>query len=103
MRPEPPCCKTVSKWLTHHAGRDALAPLTGQDTRALRAFVHLVELNAHSDANGQRRALEAMRATADAMQPSTRYLAKIAIPHLMDWPDEERLWRLIGQLSEVAR
>jgi hypothetical protein len=82
----------VSKWLTHHLGRDALAPLTGQDARALRAFVHLVELYAQSDASGRREALVALRATVLTMQLSTRHLAKKSIPHLMDWSDEERLW-----------
>lgn len=95
MKQEPPCCKTAPKWLVHHLGRNALAPLTGQDARALRAFVHLVELYACSDGEGQRQALVALRATVLAMQPSVRELAKRSIPHMMDWSDEGPLWLAI--------
>lgn len=103
MKQEPPCCKTAPKWLVHHLGRDALGALTGQDARALRAFVHLVELYASSDGEGRRQALVALRATALAMQPSTRHLAKASIPHAMDWSDEERLWALLFNDSAQPR
>ncbi len=88
-------CKTGPTWLKHHHGRTSLAALTGQDARALAAFFHLVELYAVSDASGGMRALEAMHCTVLAMQPSTRWLAREAIAHVLDWGDRDRLWGLM--------
>jgi hypothetical protein len=79
-----------------------LAPLTGQDARALHAFVHLLELYAVSDPEGRRVALVALGATVHAMQPQTRELAKRAIPHVLDWGDEDPLWATIYERTEYA-
>lgn len=88
-----PFCQTVRGWLVNRLhDKSACAPLTGQDTRALQAFVHLVELYGNSDTTGRRAALSAMGAVLQAMQPSTRHLAKAAIPHVLDWSHEDRLW-----------
>lgn len=94
---EKPCCQTGPAWIVERLkDKSALAPLTGQDSRALRAFIHLVELYAVSDGEGRRAALLAMRSTVLAMQPSTRHLAKAVIPHMLDWGDEDRIWRALG-------
>lgn len=69
-----------------------LAALTGQDTRALNAIVACFELYANSDEEGQRGALEAVRALLPAMQKSTRWIAQELIPFVLDWGDRERLW-----------
>lgn len=90
---EKPYCQSAPHWVAHRLkDKAALAPLTGQDWRAFQAFVHLVALYGNSDGEGRRAAVLAMFHTLKAMQPSTRHLAKAAIPHVLDWGDEERLW-----------
>jgi hypothetical protein len=96
----PPLCESMQPWLRHHLWKGCLAPLTGQDFRALSAFVHLVELYAVSDDDGRNAALFAMAATALAMQEDVRHLAKSSIPHVLDWGDKARLWSKIEDLSE---
>jgi hypothetical protein len=91
---EKPCCQTGPKWVKGRLkDQDALAPLTGQDARAFRAFFHLVDLYGSSDADGRRSAVLAMAYTVRAMQPSTRHLAKAGIPSVLDWNHEEEIWR----------
>lgn len=98
MKRPDPSCRAIGKWLQHHCGKDALAPLTGQDIRALHAFVHLVELYAVSDIIGREYTLVAMATTVMTMQPKTRYLAKRSIPHVLDWGDEEIIWSIIKSM-----
>lgn len=88
-----PVCQTARAWLKQH--KHSMAGLTGQDSRALSAFVHLLELYSVSDENGCRHALVAMRHAVLAMQPTTQHLAKRAIPHALDWGDEDPLWKQI--------
>jgi hypothetical protein len=103
-RRENPVCRTAPRWLLAQLGKDCLAPLTGQDARALHAFVHLAELYLCSDEAGQRQAIRAMAATVQAMQPHTRRLCKKSIPHVGDWGHEEQIWRLIErELMEQER
>lgn len=85
-------CKAGPRWLQHHHGRTSLGALTGQDARALSAFLHLLELYAVSDSEGQGYALAAMTATVLAMQTSTRWLARESIAHVLDWGDRDTLW-----------
>lgn len=90
-----PVCVAGPRWLRQPAGtrgKLSLAALTGQDTRALLAFLHLLELYACSDSDGQAAAEVGMAAVVKAMQPSTRHMAKASIPHVLDWGDEDRLW-----------
>ncbi|WP_437638352.1 hypothetical protein [Sorangium sp. So ce854] len=86
-------CDSVYKFLRANYGRRCTAPLTGQDARALRSFVHLVELYRVSDEAGARCAIEAMRATVRAMQAKTRWIAREAIAAVADWEDREPVWR----------
>lgn len=86
-------CQTAPPFIAHHCGKHSLGALTGQDLRALQAFVHLVELYAVSDAMGRETALRAMSCTVQAAQVSVWPLFKKCIPHVMDWGDEERLWQ----------
>lgn len=99
-----PFCQTARSWIIGRLkDRSALAPLTGQDARALHAFVHLVDLYGSSDDNGRRRAVSAMRDVVLAMQPSTRHLAKAAIPHVLDWSHEESIWcELLPHIEKAA-
>jgi len=101
MKRPPPICQTAPKWLTHHCGKDVLAPLTGQDRRALLAFAHLLELYAVSDDSGRRCALIAMAGVVGAMQPNTRILAKRCIPHVLDWGDEEQIWLKLDAATQA--
>ncbi len=104
MSAEKPCCQTGPTWIKNRLkDKSALAPLTGQDWEALRAFFHLVALWGSSDSDGRACALVAMFWTVQAMQPSTRHLAKAGIPHVLDWSHEEEIWRALeGKGLRVA-
>lgn len=67
-----------------------LAPLTGQDGRALRAIAECWEL--YSYCSTPEIALCAIRALLLAMQPKCRELTKLLIARAMDWNDVDRLW-----------
>lgn len=96
MKRQNPICRTAPNWIARRLqDKAALAPLTGQDWPALQAFLHLVALYGQSDALGRAHALHAMRHAVQAMQPSTRHLAKAGIPHALDWEDEDRIWSAI--------
>jgi hypothetical protein len=82
--------------------KGSLAPLTGQDTRVLDAFVACLKLYACSDEIGQFGALSAIRALLPAMQDSTRWIACELIPFVLEWDDRERLWpRMVPGLKIV--
>ena len=101
MATEKPFCQQITRWLKHCG--HSTAPLTGQDWRAIQAFVHLVELYSVSDGPGRTSALEAMAWTVSAMQPSTRRLAKRTIPMVTDCSDEERIWGFVERLLGEQR
>ena len=81
--------------------RYPLAPLTGQDTRALNAFVACLELYASGDEDAMRGGLAAMRAILPALQRSCWPFARELIPFVFDWPDRARLWPLIAGSAEA--
>ena len=87
-----PVCRDYRAFLKEHVGKDCLAPLTGQDTAALCAFLHAAELWGRADGGGRFHAEEAMRALVMAMQISTQLLAKRAIPCVLDWGHEAEIW-----------
>ena len=72
-----------------------LAPLTGQDRRALEAIALTWELYAGADDVGRLAAITAVRALLAAMQPHCRELTRKLIARALDWPDVERLWPLV--------
>ena len=88
----PPAC-TVLDWLRANMGGRALAPLTGSDTRALRAAVQLIEQYSY---DRHPSILDAFALCVMRMQPKTRELAYHAIAHPMDWSDRARLWLAAG-------
>lgn len=92
-----PTCAGAFKFLTLRQGRGALAPCTGQDYRALAAWFHLVEIYGTADDRGQHAALLALASILDAMQLSVWHLAKAGIPGVLDWPDEDRVWRAVHE------
>lgn len=81
--------------LTRLAPR-SLGALTGQDTRALEAISACWQLYAGSDEAGQAAALRAARALLPALQPQCHRFAFELIAFALDWPDRERLWKLVG-------
>lgn len=94
MNKVPPPCRDALKWLRAH--KVNLGALTGQDARALATFVHALDLYVHSDELGKACALQAMRASARAMQPITQHIAKSLIPWALNWEDENRIWAKLG-------
>lgn len=87
-----PRCASGKTWLRNRLGRDALAPLTGQDMRALEAYLHLLELYFASDEIGERCAYVAIGCAIAAAQPSVWHVFRAAIPWAREWDDEARLW-----------
>lgn len=75
--------------------KHCLAPCTGQDYVALRAWFYLVELWGTADIQGEAAALSACAAVLDGMQRSVWPLAKAGIPGVLDWSHEEKLWAAV--------
>ena len=84
-------------------GKSVTAPLTGQDSRALQAFIHAVELYCVSDEHGRHCAIKAMRALVDAAQPKTHLLFKEAIACAYEWSMRDDLWEQMGLDEQSLR
>lgn len=97
QRPKP-ACQTVGPWLLANLGKGSLGVLTGTDSRALSAAIHIVELYA---VTGDGAMLEAFRIVVNKMQPSARHLAYHATAHLMEWDSRARVWARAG-LAPIA-
>lgn len=83
----------VLAWLS---GRGVdVSPLTGQDERALRAFVAALDLYAAGDRDGREAGLVAARALLGAMQSTTRPIARAAVPLVVDESREGEIWALV--------
>lgn len=92
VRREPLACAEGLKWVANRLGKQALAPLTGTDRKALDGFLHALRLwRAAPDDH----VIAALRALVMVMQPSTRHIAKAAIPGMLDWSDEDVIWAAI--------
>lgn len=85
-------------WLIANLGERCLAPLTGTDSRALQAALHVLELYAY---DGDSSLLAAFRIVVHRMQPKNFGLAYHAIAHVLDWRDRSRIWIAAG-LPEFA-
>lgn len=79
-------------WLKLNLGPHCLGALTGQDTRALRAAVQIVELYQYCD--DSQSCAQAFGLIVRQMQPSTRRLAFHAIAMLTEWEYRATLWEL---------
>jgi hypothetical protein len=78
------------RWL--RANKHDLAPLTGQDTRALLAIAAAWRLYCNSDHDGQRATLRAIDELLRCMQPKCWRFAKAVIPWAADWSHERQWW-----------
>ena len=92
MSAPPPLCQTGVAWLVHAYGRDCLVALTGQDSAALAASLHVLDLYARGDAPGKRSTVIALRALVAAMQPHARERVRWAIEFVLDKQAQARLW-----------
>lgn len=93
-----PACQQAFEFLRAR-GVD-LAPVTGQDRRALEAWFQLVELWGTADDAGTAAALNACAHVLDGMQREVWYIAKAGIPGVMDWTHEAQLWSAVHALRE---
>lgn len=89
-----PVCQALRPWLKENLGPNCLGVLTGTDSRALDAAVHIVELIAFADRPAP--LMQAFGAVVTAMQPTARHLAFHAIAHVLDWSDRSRIWDSAG-------
>lgn len=83
----------MGPWLLANLGKGSLGVLTGTDSRALSAAIHIVELYA---VTGDDAVLDAFRVVVLKMQPSARHLAFHATAHLMEWETRKRVWAVAG-------
>lgn len=94
-RPEKPLTKQAIEFVRHHlADKGAFAPFTGTDWDAWNAYIPAVRLW------GRMRDHETaavLRGIVRCAQPNADVLAcfKKAIPCLLDWSDEFKLWNQI--------
>ncbi|MEP7124708.1 MAG: hypothetical protein ABJE95_27515 [Byssovorax sp.] len=96
----PPCCENGLNWLRAQHGRRYLAALTGQDSAALTASLHALDLYLRSDQSGREHAITALRALVAAMQPGCRVFVRAAMPYWLGLADVEKIWpQISGEAS----
>lgn len=88
-----PVSLTVFPWLWANLGKTCTAGLTGTDTRALIAAVHVIELYS---VDPIRAVAQAFGVIVSRMQPEFQPLAYHAIAHVMDWNHRAEIWALTG-------
>lgn len=89
-----PVCETGLKWLKDNLGLRCLAGLTGQDIKALRAAIQIVELWGYTDS--PELAEQAFGACVRSMQESQWQLAYHVTAHLHEWSTRAELWAAAG-------
>jgi hypothetical protein len=85
--------ETVFDWLAGNLGDRALAPLTGQDSRALAAAAQIMELYSYDPSD---EVLKAFALVAQRMQPTTIELAYHCIAQALNWEDRAHMWAEAG-------
>jgi hypothetical protein len=96
-RPEKPLVKQAAEFVIHHlADKTAFHPFTGTDYDAWNAYVPLVRLWGRTRSDAVVSALHAVVMTAQHRNADVMAVFKKAIPCLLDWSDEPRLWSKIG-------
>lgn len=97
--------KQMRKFVCFHLGdKHAFGPFTGQDFSAWSAFVYAVELYGRGDARGQAYGLDTMKAALLAAQQKSDVLMcfQKAIPGVLDWSFETRLWTKIAPIDTTG-
>src|SRR5919108_2788409 len=84
-----PSAATVLDWLHSNLGSHAIAPLTGSDTKALRAAVQIMEQYGY---DRHPSLIHAFSCVVNRMQQKTQWLAFHAIAHPLDWSDRQKVW-----------
>lgn len=106
-RPEKPLHKQVAEFVIHHlADKRAFAPFTGTDYDAWHAYIHLIRLWGRTRSDDVVAALRAVVHTAQTRNDDVMAVFKKAIPCLLDWSDEPKLWGQIGPrhaLDDISR
>lgn len=93
MKQPKPAAATIYPWLRANLGPRSLAPLTGQDSRALQAAVQIIELYSYDRDDT---VLQAFALVVGRMQESTQELAYHAIAHILNWSDRIAIWHTAG-------
>lgn len=88
-----PVCAEIIPWLSSNLGARSLAGLTGTDTKALYAAVHIIELYSY---DGDPSVVEAFAKVVLRMQPSSWSFAYHSVAMIMNWSDRARLWAEAG-------
>lgn len=86
-------CDELIRFLKANLPVGALGALTGTDSKALAAAVHILRLYAYTE---DLRVLGAFRVIVEQMQPSTREFAYHAIAYVSEWHYRARWWQLAG-------
>jgi hypothetical protein len=94
-----PASVTIRPWLNINLGPRCLAPLTGTDSRALRAAVEIIELYSY---DRHLSLIHAFGAVVSRMQPQCREFAYHGIAHVMDWSDRPKIWAAAGLPPIIA-
>lgn len=107
-RPEKPLVKQAAEFVIFHlADKSAFHPFTGTDYDAWNAYIPLVRLWGRMRSDAIVAALRAVVHSAQARNEDVMAVFKKAIPCLLDWSDEPRLWLQIapsgGDLSDITR
>ena len=87
-----PAAQTIVRWLRDNGM--PLGGLTGNDARALRAAVQLVELIGYAGPSAE--LLQAFASCVGEMQESQRFLAFHSVAHVLNWEDRARYWHAAG-------
>jgi hypothetical protein len=90
-------CDALIVWLKGNLPRGSLGALTGTDSKALAAAVHVLRLYAYTD---DLRVLGAFRLIVEQM--ATREFAYHAIAYVSEWENREAWWALAG-LPPIGR
>lgn len=98
-----PLSVTIRPWLKNNLGPRCLGVLTGHDSRALDAAVHLADLWLGSDLDNRKHAAVAFGLAVASMQEAAQELAFHAIAHAGDWSHRRELWQAAGLPELTAR
>lgn len=96
-RPEKPLVKQAAEFVIFHlADKTAFHPFTGSDYDAWHAYIPLIRLWGRWRSDEVANALHAVVHCAQIRNVDVMAVFKKAIPCVLDWSDETKLWPKIG-------